>query len=348
MKAELKLLAWETTRRCNLLCKHCRASSGPEAEEGELTTEEALAFIEELSGWARPILILSGGEPLLREDIALLARRGTERGLKVVLATNGTLLDREKARELKEAGVRRVSISLDFPNPEEQDAFRGVEGAFEKALEGMRILQEVGIQVQVNTTLTSHNFRKLPELLKLAEALGAHAHHIFLLVPIGRGKELEDSQLSPTEYEETLLWLFHYAQKSPLEIKPTCAPQYYRIMAQQRAKFKKTPEGLHAFTRGCLGGVGFCFVSSQGEVRPCGYLEVSCGNIRQRPLREIWTGSEVFLRLRNPDLYGGKCGRCGFRYVCGGCRARAHWATGDFMAEEPYCIWEPEDGSNTL
>lgn len=348
MKAELRLLAWETTRRCNLLCRHCRASSGPVVNERELSTEEALAFIDELSQWARPVLILSGGEPLLREDIFLLARRGTERGLKVVLATNGTLLDCKKLREIRASGIKRVSLSIDFPTPEEQDSFRGVDGAFEKALEGIRLLQQEGIEVQVNTTVTADNFFKLPELLKLSEGLGVRAHHIFLLVPTGRGKDLEDRQLSSAEYEETLLWLFRYSQGSPLEIKPTCAPQYYRIMAQKGAKFRRSPDGLHSFTRGCLGGIGFCFISSEGEVRPCGYLEVPCGNIRERPLKEIWEGSEVFLKLRNPDLYGGKCGRCGFRYICGGCRARAHWATGDFMAEEPYCMWEPEDGRSTL
>lgn len=343
MKAELRLLAWETTRRCNLLCRHCRASSGPEVQGEELSTEEALALIEGLSGWARPIFILSGGEPLLREDMFLLARRGTERGLRVVLATNGTLLDREKAMEIKASGIRRVSVSLDFPTAWEQDAFRGVEGAFERALEGIRYLKEAGVQVQVNTTVTSDNASRLPELLKLSEGLGVAAHHVFLLVPTGRGRDLEDRQLSAAEYEELLHWLFRYSRGSPLEIRPTCAPQYYRIMAQNGVRLRRPSHGLHTFTRGCLGGIGFCFISSEGEVRPCGYLEVPCGNVRERPLREIWEGSEVFLRLRQPDLYGGKCGRCGYRYICGGCRARAYWATGDFMAEEPYCTWEPED-----
>lgn len=346
MRAELRMLAWESTRRCNLRCQHCRASATYEAPPGELTTEEVKALIDHISAWARPVLILSGGEPLLREDIFEIARHGTSKGLRVVLATNGTLLNPGVVSEIKAAGIRRVSVSLDWPHARGQDAFRGVEGAFEGALEGIRYLREGRIEVQVNTTVTRDNAAELPALLRLSEDLGAVAHHVFFLVPTGRGKELEGRELDPEGYEEALGWLCAYMERTPLEIKPTCAPQFYRILHQAGRNPKAMGKGgLHTFTRGCLGGISFLFLSSTGEVQPCGYFELSLGNVRERPLKEIWEGSPVLRDLRDPGRLKGKCGRCRYRFVCGGCRARALALKGDYLAEEPYCLWEPEDGA---
>jgi radical SAM protein with 4Fe4S-binding SPASM domain len=202
-----------------------------------------------------------------------------------------------------------------------------------------------GIEFQINTTITQVNLHLIPEILRLAVDLGAVALHIFLLVPTGRGKQLKDQEISALDYENTLHWFYEQIDKVPLQLKATCAPHYYRILRQQAKKEGKkvTPKthGLDAMTRGCLGGISFCFISHVGQVQPCGYLELNCGNVREKPFQEIWMKSEVFQNLRNTDGYRGKCGRCEFRKVCGGCRARAYELSGEYMAEEPYCIYEP-------
>ena len=198
---------------------------------------------------------------------------------------------------------------------------------------------------QINTTVTQLNLHLIPRLLELAVRLGAVAHHIFLLVPTGRGRELRDQEISAVDYEKTLHWFYERREEVPLQLKATCAPHYYRILRQrateERKKIVSEEHGLDAMTRGCLGGISFCFISHRGQVQPCGYLELNCGNVREKPLHDIWTHSEIFRTLRQVDGYRGKCGRCEFRKVCGGCRARAYERSGDYMAEEPYCVYEP-------
>jgi heme b synthase len=311
-----------------------------------LSAKEAQTLIEEIASFSKPVVILTGGEPLLREDIFDLARSGTERGLRMVMAPNGTLIDEEKAGRIKESGIQRVSISLDGATPETHDRFRRVEGAFAGALRGIEHLKRVGMEFQINTTVTRGNFEALPEILALAVRLGAVAHHMFLLVPTGRGKELEGQAIQAAEYERVLNWFYEQREKFPLQLKATCAPQYYRILRQRmRAEGRKlTPQthGLDAMTRGCLGGIGFCFISHRGEVQPCGYLDAASGSIREQTLREIWEKSPVFQRLRDFSGYKGRCGRCEYIRVCGGCRARAFEKTGDLLAEEPLCIHSPD------
>jgi len=341
----LRMVAWEVTRGCNLACVHCRASAEKGPYPGELTTEACLRLIEQIASVGKPVIILTGGEPLLRADVFQLARHGTENGLRMVMATNGTLLSEAIVGEMKASGIQRVSISLDGPTAETHDAFRKVEGSFEGALRGITLLKKGGIDFQINTTITQINLPWVPDLLRLAVDLGAVAHHIFLLVPTGRGKELREQEISAQEYEKTLRWFYEQREKVPLQLKATCAPHYYRILRQEAKKEGKkvTPKeyGLDAMTRGCLGGISFCFISHTGQVQPCGYLELDCGKVTEKPFPEIWAGSEVFRNLRNTDGYRGKCGRCEFRKVCGGCRARAYEITGDYMDEEPYCIYEP-------
>jgi heme b synthase len=246
---------------------------------------------------------------------------------------------------MKASGIQRVSISLDGPDAATHDAFRKVKGTFEGSLRGIEMLKKGGIDFQINTTITQVNLHLVGDLLRLAVDLGAVAHHIFLLVPTGRGKELRDQEISALNYEKTLHWFYEQREKVPLQLKATCAPHYYRILRQRAKKEGKkvTPKeyGLDAMTRGCLGGISFCFISHVGQVQPCGYLELNCGNVREKPFPEIWANAEVFQNLRNTDGYRGKCGRCEFRKVCGGCRARAYEISGDYMAEEPYCIYEP-------
>ncbi len=341
----LRMVAWEVTRSCNLNCQHCRAAAERGPYPGEMNTEESFRLIDDIASFGQPVIILTGGEPLLREDIYEIAAYGTSRGLRMVIAPNGTLLDRAKTLRLKESGIQRVSISLDGASPESHDHFRRVDGAFAGALRGIEKLKEVGLEFQINTTVTLKNQQELPAILKLSIGLGAVAHHIFLLVPTGRGRELAQETIQAEEYEQILHWFYEQREILPLHLKATCAPHFYRIL-RQRAKEegkKITPQshGLDAMTRGCLGGIGFCFVSHQGDVQPCGYLEVSSGNLRKQNLREIWESSPVFRRLRDFSSYKGRCGHCEYVRVCGGCRARAFATTGDYMTEEPLCGYQP-------
>jgi radical SAM protein with 4Fe4S-binding SPASM domain len=210
-------------------------------------------------------------------------------------------------------------------------------------LEGIRYLKEAGLDFQINTTVTQRNLSEISDILELAIRLGAVAHHIFLLVPTGRGRELASEEVASDAYERTLVWFAEQADKVPLQLKATCAPQYFRIIHQQdNAKDSKGQrEDLHTFTRGCLGGISFCFLSHQGDVQPCGYLEVIGGNVRERLFQEIWENAEVFQQLRDVNRLKGKCGQCEYRVVCGGCRARAYASYGDYLAEEPLCPYEP-------
>ena len=344
----LRMVAWEVTRSCNLNCVHCRAASerGPYAEE--LNTEEAFRLITDIAKFSKPVVILTGGEPLLREDIFELARHGTEQGLRMVIAPNGTLIDAEKAGRLKASGIQRVSISIDGATKESHDKFRRVEGAFVGALRGIDCLKRAGLDFQINTTVTRQNYAELSAILGLAVRLGAVAHHIFLLVPMGRGRELREQAIEADEYEKILNWFYDQREKIPLQLKATCAPQYYRVLRQRAGAEGKriTPKthGLDAMTRGCLGGIGFCFISHRGDVQPCGYLEVWSGNVREQSLQEIWKKSPVFQKLRNFSLYKGRCRSCEYIRVCGGCRARAFEKTGDFLMEEPLCVYSPKFG----
>jgi heme b synthase len=311
-----------------------------------LSTDESLQLIDDIASFSQPVIILTGGEPLLRGDIYEIASYGTSRGLRMVIAPNGTLLDTQKAVRLKTCGIQRVSISLDGATRESHDSFRRVDGAFAGALRGIEHLKEAGLEFQINTTVTLKNQREVPAILDLAVRLGAVAHHIFLLVPTGRGRDLAKEAIPAEEYEHILQWFYEQREKLPLQLKATCAPHYYRILRQRAKEEGKiiTPQshGLDAMTRGCLGGIGFCFVSHRGNLQPCGYLEVNSGSLRKQSLREIWESSTVFIRLRDFSSYKGRCGRCEYMRVCGGCRARAFAKEGDYLAEEPLCAYQPQ------
>ncbi|MCQ6963012.1 heme b synthase [Methanolobus chelungpuianus] len=341
-----RLIAWETTAGCNLSCRHCRGSSTSQKPAGELSTKEAMRFIDEISGMGKPILILSGGEPLVRDDIYELATYANGKGLPVALATNGTLVTPEVASSLKEVGIRRISVSLDGASPGTHDDFRCMPGAFEGAMRGIDAIREAGISFQINTTVTKRNLAEIPAILEMATEIGAEALHIFLLVPTGRGKELEDEEIPPVEYERVLNWFYDQQKTAQIQLKATCAPHYFRIMRQRAKKegveINVKTHGYEAMTKGCLGGTGFCFVSSIGEVYPCGYLPALAGNIKDQSFSDIWESSRVFNDLRDPSRLKGKCGDCEYNKVCAGCRARAYAATGDYLAEEPYCIYTPK------
>ena len=340
----------------------------------DLSTDEAFRLIDEIAEFARPIFVLSGGEPLFRPDIYDIARHAADAGLIVALATNGTLIDADVARKIRECGVRRVSISFDGADAPTHDIFRG-KGAFDRALEGARYLAEAGVPFQINTTVAKHNAHQMPQTLELAHDIGAQALHLVLLVPVGCGVEIaDDQQISADEYEDTLNWMYDAEMGQDIELKATCAPHYFRIVRQRQAQERRLgivrqqpdsmdrqdsagtpgqgrnggngghPGGRHpmnAATKGCLAGTGVCFVSHRGEVFPCGYLPVEAGNIRRQPFHEIWEQSALFTELRDPGLLGGKCGLCEFKNVCGGCRARAYGMTHEYLGEEPFCTYVP-------
>lgn len=342
----LRLIAWELTGACNLKCVHCRASAVEKPLSDEFSTDEAIKLIDEITSFSSPILILTGGEPLLREDVFDIADYGSKKGLRVVMGSNGTLITSEVANKLRRAGVQRVAISVESATPEIHDKFRQVPGAFEATLEGIVHLKEEKVGVQIDPTITKRNLGDIENILNLAIELEADALHIFLLVPTGRGKELKEEEIPPEEYERVLNWFYDKQGKVPLHLKATCAPHYYRIMRQRAKqegiKITRETHGLDAMTRGCLGGISFCFIGHAGRVQPCGYLELDCGNVREKPFGQIWKESKIFLDLRDYDKLKGKCGICEYKKVCGGCRARAYTLTGDYLGEEPYCIYEPK------
>jgi len=345
-----RLIFWETTAGCNLRCTHCRRIDVADRLVPEdLSTAESKQLIDQIVAFCNPILVLSGGEPLIRPDISEIAEYAVARGLRVALATNGTLIDEHMAQRIVDAGIRRVAVSLDGATAETHDPFRALPGCFAQALEGIEHLRRQGMSVQINTTVARHNIDELPQILSLALSLGADALHIFLLVPVGCGVEIADEQMiSPRQYEEVLNWFHDRDQEGLLELKATCAPHYFRIVRQRTAAEKRqrvaelaASSELHAMTKGCLAGTGVCFVSHKGEVFPCGYLPLLAGSVREQPLPEIWDGSKVFRELRDPELLQGKCGRCEFKRICGGCRARAYGMTGNYLDEEPFCVYEP-------
>jgi len=338
---QLRMVAWEVTRSCNLACVHCRAAARDEPYAGELSTHECFALLDDIALFARPVIILTGGEPLLREDIFDIAEYGTRKGLRMVMAPNGTLVDLQTAGRLKRAGVMRISLSLDGASAATHDSFRQVDGAFDAVMEAAGAAREAGLEFQINPTVTAQNVDEIPAILDLAVDIGASAFHIFMLVPTGRAIDLKDGMIGAERSEAFLRWLHGEMENRSIAIKATCAPHFYRI-AKQAGRGSSTGERagrLDTTTRGCLGGIAFCFISHVGDVYPCGYLELNCGNVRERSIKDIWTNAEPFVTLRDFNNYRGKCGTCKYVRVCGGCRARAYAATGDYLNDEPLCLY---------
>ena len=367
----LRIVFWETTKACNLHCQHCRAVPEAERAASELTTGEGVGLIDQIAAVATPVLILSGGEPLYRPDIFDLGAHARDRGFRIALATNGTLIDRGIASRVRTTGFSRVAVSLDGAVPETHDAFRRLPGSHARALTGLRYLKEEGVSVQVNSTIARHNVAELPQLLDLALSLGADALHIFMLVPVGCGVAIAEREMLPAdEYERVLHWFYDQSKTCAIDLKATCAPHYFRVRAQRiveerRQGDRSTPFVAHGttlkaapdpaggrplstMTRGCLAGTAVCFVSNVGEVYPCGYLPVTAGSIRQRSFAEIWRQADIFSRLRDPGAFEGKCGECRYLAICAGCRARAYYETGDYMDAEPFCTYDPEKDVTVL
>ena len=393
MTSDLRLVFWETTKACNLTCKHCRAVPQRKLGPMELNTARAFDLIDAIAEVTKPVFVLSGGEPLYRPDLFDIAEYGVATGFRMALATNGTLVTDRVAARIADTGISRVAISLDGAVAATHDKFRGVPGAHALAVRALLALRGEGVSVQINSTIAKHNVTELPPLLDLALEIGADALHLFMLVPVGCGLEIAPAQMLPgDEYERVLRWFDEQSKTCPIDLKATCAPHYYRIRAQRleserrrgdfsgtfiapgtQAKaapmlvrlkpdatgvgagdsvvasgFSRTSSGRHpgqhlsAMTRGCLAGTSVCFVSNEGRVYPCGYLPVSAGDTRVQRFKDIWTNSQVFEQLRNPQALEGKCGECRYDAICGGCRARAYAETGSFLAEEPFCTYRPD------
>ncbi len=325
------LVSWNSTNQCNMFCDHCYRDSGEKAKQ-ELTTQEAKKMITEMKQAGFQIMIFSGGEPLMRKDIYELGSFASSIGLRPVLGTNGSLITKDVAISLRQSGFLAAGVSLDSLNPAKYDDFRKKKGAYESVMQGFENLRYAQLPFQIHTTIMKWNVQELDDMTNFAIQSGAKAHHIFFLVPTGRGLGIEDQILDIHSYENLLTHIVQKQKDCPIELKPTCAPQFMRIIEQNQLKTR--------FSRGCLAGISYCIVSPIGDVQPCAYLDIRLGNVRDIPFHEIWSKNPHLLRLRTAD-YSGKCKACGYRTKCGGCRARAFYSHGDYMAEDSYCDYTP-------
>ena len=348
MEFSPKWIAWEITRRCNLRCVHCRSSSQLEVEgHPDFSLDEAKRVLDDIHSYASPVVVLSGGEPLLRPDVFDIARYGTALGLRMCLATNGSLVTADTCRLIIESGIRMVSLSLDGSTATVHDDFRNQPGAFDGVMNAIRLFNAHNIDFLVNSSFTKRNQDEAPKIHQLVKSLGATAWYLFMIVPTGRGEEIMAELIPPDEYEAMLNW--HYdmeKEEDELLVRPTCAPQYYRVVLQ-RAKqegerFKRrTLKFSTGGSKGCLAGQLICMIDVDGNVLPCSYFPLPAGNIRHQSFREIWEESPLFLEMRDFAGYKDHCGRCEYLNVCGGCRARAWAVTGDYLAGEPFCSHRP-------
>jgi heme b synthase len=340
-------MAWEVTQRCNLKCVHCRCSSDITSSEGDFNTEEGKKLLDEIAAFCKPVVVLSGGEPLLRPDIFDLASHGTSIGLRMCMATNGSLIDDGICRKMRESDIKMVSLSLDGSTAEVHDNFRQCPGAFDGVIKAAETLRRNGVKFLINSSFTKRNQSDIADVFRLAKSLGATAWYMFMIVPTGRGEEIMNELISREDYEEILDW--HYRQEKMEEdilMRPTCAPHYYRIVPQKAkaegASFERRSLSFSAGGgKGCIAAQSICLIDCFGNVKPCSYFPRIAGNVKQTPFRDIWEKAVLFRELRDFGSYKGKCGQCEYLNVCGGCRARADAVYGDYMEQEPFCSYVP-------
>jgi radical SAM protein len=347
-------IAWELTRACAFACRHCRAEAQPKRNPAELTTEEALRLIDDIKRFGDPILVITGGDPMMRRDLFDILQYASSKGLRTSLTPTTTrLVTVERLRRVKDAGVRRVAVSIDGPSADSHDAFRGFPGSFEMAVRIARAVGEAGLSLQVNTTVSRFNVDRLDDFVPLVSSLNAVQWSLFFLVPTGRA--LSGDMISAEQHEQVFAWLCDVSKKAPFDIKSTAAPAYRRVVIQNAARTDagagplagagyRYEDGLNRPTQGVNDGRGFCFISHVGDVCPSGFLPIPAGNVRERSVVDIYRNSKLFRELRDVTLLSGKCGGCRFREVCGGSRARAYAVTGDYLASDPSCVYQPNDG----
>ena len=357
------LAIWEVTQSCDLACKHCRAAAQPIAHPDQLTTAEGKALIDQIAEMHVPIFVFTGGDPLKRQDVFELIRYAADKDVKVALTPSATpLLTREAIFKLKEAGLVRLGISLDGSNPEIHDTFRGLPGAYARTIQAIEWANEAGIPIQVHTTISRHNANDLDALCALFEKLAIVMWNVFFLVPVGRG-QLGDL-LSGEEFEQVFGKIYELSHRVNFQIKTTEAMHYRRYLLQHNLEERRMghghPGAKSAYepgaptsdaktrtaswaTRRVNDGKGFLFVSHMGNVYPSGFLPIHAGNIRETPLSEIYRNAPIFKALRDTKKLEGKCGACEYKEICGGSRARAYALTGDPLAQEPCCIYQPKN-----
>lgn len=339
MELKPRLIFWEITQECNLSCAYCRRND----YLGGLSKEEAFQIIDSVTERYSPLLVFSGGEPLLHPHLFEISLYARQKGLKIALATNGTLIDEKLTDKIKAVDFHRVAISLDSVNKNINDSLRG-EGTFFKTFSGIEFLKEKGIALQINTTVTRKNLEEISSIYNFCLDYGVGAWHIFGFVPVGCGISLpEEERLSKREYEELIDQVAQIALESKIEIRMTCAPFYQRILLERQKSICDNPRVIRDNQRlkGCLAGSGVCFISATGEVYPCGYLPISAGNALKDSFSKIWQESTLFNTLRNAHYLKGKCGVCEYGEICSGCRARAYASSGDYLEEEPDCLYQP-------
>lgn len=351
------IVIWETTQACDLACVHCRACAQPFRSSQELTTDEATRMIDEIGAMQAPLFVMTGGDPLKRPDIYELVAHAAKLGVRPSLTPSATpLLTRTAVANLKESGLARLAISLDGPTAEIHDNFRRVPGSFQWTLDGVQYAHEVGLPIQINTTITRHNLQYLDETIALMEKLGIVLWSVFFLVPTGRGQTID--LISAEEFEQVFEKLYETSKRVPFDIKSTEAQHYRRYLLQKKTEMRQrgiapgermphflgieSADGIGRAPKGINDGKGFVFISHLGEVFPSGFLPVSAGNIRTQSLADLYRNSPLFKALRDTSNLDGKCGRCEFKEICGGSRARAYALTGDLFAEEPCCVYEPK------
>lgn len=333
-----RIIAFEVTRRCRYECRHCRAGAGCVGDEAELTTEQCKKILSAVAKFSKTcMIILTGGEPMEREDIYKIIRHGRKRGLRIVLASCGYLIDDESIGKLKQAGVSALSFSLDGASAETNDTFRQSKGAFDAVIKAAQMAKRAGIRFQINTTISKINVDEVVAIGELAKGLGAYCFNPFILVPAGRGQDLAEQVLDPVEYEVLLNELLAIKLKSGIEVRVTCAPQFARICRQEKV------ERISGSVGGCIGGREFGFISYRGDVQACGFLNMSAGNVVENGYNfgKIWRESELLKEIRNLAIYKGACGICEYVATCGGCRARAYTMSGDYLAGDPVCNYQP-------
>jgi AdoMet-dependent heme synthase len=346
-------IAWEVTRACAYACVHCRADAMHKPDPNELNTEEALRLIDRLAEFGSPILVFTGGDPMMRKDLYQLIAYATQKGLRCSLTPTATALPTtarlEKARE---AGIRRIALSLDAPRPEIHDNFRQVPGSWQRTMDILHRAQSIGVSVQVNTTVAKHNVDILDEMIPFLQEVGAVQWSLFFLVPTGRAQA--SNMISAEEHERVFNWLYDLSKNAPFDIKSTAAPMYRRVAIERKraeqgadklvtfqgAGFQYA-DGLNRPTRGVNDGNGFLFISYVGDIQPSGFLPLTAGNVRTNDVIDIYRHSQLFTDLRSPDKIKGRCGMCEYRDVCGGQRGRAYGITGDYLESDPACIYVP-------
>jgi AdoMet-dependent heme synthase len=352
------IVIWEVTRACQLKCVHCRADAQPVPDPRELTHEEGIKLIDDIYEMNNPMLVFTGGDCMMRENLFELADYAIKKGMRVSITPSATPnVTKEKMEKAKQVGLSRWAFSLDGPTPEIHDRFRGTPGSFELTIEKIKYLNELNMPLQINTVISRYNYGHLEEMAKLVADLKAVMWYIFLLVPTGRG-QMNDC-ITPAEHEKVFRWLYELSKTAPYDIKTTAAQHYRRVVLQQKMREHKIEngeiryedtittdtasiiDGLKRAPKGVNDGNGIVFVSHIGDVMPSGLLPIVCGNVRETPLSKIYRESKVFKDLRQPDKYKGKCGVCEFRYICGGSRSRAYAVTGDYMESEPFCVYIP-------